>query len=96
MGEEPEQVLPKNWRAIAADLERCSIHNQARGQEEAGIGQSIHELQYGRSFKWRKGHKQKEGRDELGPDEKRHAEPGHTRCAHLNDCYDEIHGTQKG
>ena len=95
MRQEPEQVLPQERAAAAADMREVAANRQAGRQEEAGVRHLVHQLHDGGGFQRRKGQQQQEGRDELRPDEERQAHPGHARRAQLNDRGDEVDRAQQ-
>ena len=93
--QEPEQVLPQQRAAAAADVGEVPADRQAGRQEEAGVRHLVHQLHDGRGLQRRKGQQQQEGRDELRPDEERQAHPGHARRAQLDDRGDEVDRAQQ-
>ena len=90
MGEEPEQVLPKQGIAVATVVERPSTHDQTARHEETRAGEAIHQLQDGGRFKRRERQQQQEGGHELRPHKEGQAHPAQTLRPKLDDCRDEV------
>src|SRR2546427_3628355 len=95
MPKEPEQVLPQNWTAAAADMERRTVNDHSGRQEKARRRCPIHQLHDDRSLKRRKREQEQECGDKLRPDEKWQAHPGQAFGAQLNDGGDEIDSAEQ-
>ena len=96
MPQKPEQMLPQQRAAPAADVQVLARHDQARREEKAGVQQIVPQLQDGRGFQWRKGQQKKEAGDKLRPHEERQPHPRQSLGAHLNNGRDEVDGSQQG
>ena len=95
MAEEPEEVLPQERTAAAADVQRRAVNNQAGRQEKTRPGHAIHQLHDRRRFERRKREQQQKRGHELRPDEKRQPHPGHALGPQLDDGGDEVHRAQQ-
>src|SRR5690606_26597797 len=85
-------VLPDGRASIAAARKGLEVafDDEARGEEEAGVEHSIRELQERGGLERREREEKEEGRDQLRPDEDRHAEEGHAVSAELKDRRDDV------
>ena len=90
MGEEPEEVLPKDGTTPSRDLGDLTAHHKPRRQEEAGVGQTIHQHEESGRFERREGEQQEKGRDKLCPDEEGQAHESHPIDAQLNGGHDKV------
>ena len=90
MSEEPEEVLPKQRTAAAADVQWLTRDDHAGRQEEAGTGQVVDELHRRRRFQRREGEDQQKRGDKLRPDEERQTHPVHAFRAELDDRGHEV------
>ena len=53
MREEPEEMLPEQNAAAAADVEYLFIYDKTRGKEKASACKSVHKLKHRRSLQGR-------------------------------------------
>jgi hypothetical protein len=90
MPEKPEEVLPQDWTAAAADLQCLAGDDESARHKEAGAGHAVHELEHRGRLKRRKCQQKQERSDELRPDEERQAHQRHPRRAQLNDRHDHV------
>ena len=95
MTQEPEQMLPEQRAATAADIGDLPGNHQAGREEKAGVRNFVHQLHDAGRFQGRKREQQEERGHELRPDEKRKAHPIHTRRPHLNDRRNKVNGAQE-
>ena len=94
MRQKPEQMLPEQRTAAAADMANAR-RRQAGRQEETRVRDLVHQLHDAGGFERRKCEQQEEPGYELRPDKKRQPHPGHSRRAQLNDGRQKIHGSQQ-
>ena len=95
MAEEPEQVLPQQWRSSGM-VQYDSIHHIDRRKEEAGAKMAIAEQHATRRQQNGKGRHHHAGSDEPGPYGQWHLHPLHSSQAPSNDSGDDADRTQQG
>ena len=95
MAQEPEEMLPEQGAAAAADMQGGAGNDQPGGEEEARAQEIVGQLQHAGGFQRREGQEQQKGGDELRPDEKGQAHPVQALDPQLYDGGDEIDGAQQ-